>query len=312
VQAQACRCRAGTKPSLQPPSLLCAHCRNAAGRRVTGRRLRQGGLLAQPGALLPGGPWAAPLVPGEEAARWLAGLPKLLWQLGGSQPAVSRAALRLLLDAARYAPRGAPAQHDPAPSPTAARVVAPPENPVAAALGALQPQLAVLLAAPLPAAAKRARAGGEARPGSKRARAAAGGGAPAAPADAPARAHGAARQRAPPPPGGAAAGAAAPRPRGAGAGGAERGRSATAAAGADGAAGAQGRDSNAGGGGRRPGPAEAAARGRAMLPGPLAQLPTECQVRPARRARARFSAVGPAFPIHVRALSCVLSASMHQ
>jgi len=253
---------------------------------VKSRRLRQGGLLAQPGALLPGGPWRAPLVPGEEAARWLAGLPKLLWQLGGGQPATSRAALRLLLDAARYAPRGAPAQQDlvHGASAAAARAAALASSPVAEALGALQPQLAVLLAAPQPAAAKRARAGGEAKPGSKRARGAAaeGPGASLPPAVAPAAAAGArraARARVPP-----AGGAAARRPRGAGASGAERDRSAAAAAGTDGAAGAEGGAGGAGGGGRGAGPAEAAARGRAMLPGPLAQLPADCQVCGGRRA----------------------------
>lgn len=41
---------------------------------------------------------------------WLSPLPKLLWELGGSAPHVSAAALVLLLDAARFAAPGKPPQ----------------------------------------------------------------------------------------------------------------------------------------------------------------------------------------------------------
>jgi hypothetical protein len=61
----------------------------------------------------------------------LQGLPQLLWELGGSQPATSLAALRMLHDAGRYAQPG---------------------GPIADALQALQPKLAPLYASALPAA----------------------------------------------------------------------------------------------------------------------------------------------------------------
>ncbi len=58
------------------------------------------------------GPPAGRLVLDDGAVTsWLSPLPKLLWELGEAAPATSSAALRLMLDAARFAPAGGSAQH---------------------------------------------------------------------------------------------------------------------------------------------------------------------------------------------------------
>jgi pre-rRNA-processing protein IPI1 len=75
-------------------------------------------------------PGGGPLLQQQEAAAWLAGLPRFLFELGGAAPATSRAALELLLGAARSAPRGSCLE---------------------AELGALAPQMAPLWAVLLPA-----------------------------------------------------------------------------------------------------------------------------------------------------------------
>ena len=99
-------------------------------------------LLADPAAAFyvptPGG---GPLLQHAEVAAWLGGLPRYLFELGSGSPDASRAALRLLLGAARTAPAG---------------------SPLAAALGELQPQLAPLWAVLLPPG-KAAAAGGAPR-----------------------------------------------------------------------------------------------------------------------------------------------------
>lgn len=87
-------------------------------------------LLRDPAAAfyapVPGG---GALLQHEEAAAWLAALPRYLFELGGANPGASEAALRLLLGAARCAPPG---------------------SALVAALQALQPQLAPLFAVLLP------------------------------------------------------------------------------------------------------------------------------------------------------------------
>ena len=181
-------------------------------------------------------------MPEPEAAAWLRGLPKALWQLGAGRAAASAAALALLHDAARFGPRA---------------------GPVAGALGALQPQLAVLFTAPAPGAAggqgpeasvrsdhgspeargKRGSAAtGDAPPGKRRKK---GKGKPASagqPPDVPA----------------------------------SHERPASAGAGAPAVAATAGLRSIAAAGGDA-----ASVRGGAMVPGPLSRLPTACQVRTA-------------------------------
>jgi hypothetical protein len=87
-------------------------------------------LLADPAAAFyaptPGG---GPLLQQAEVATWLAALPRFLFELSSSSPAVTLAALQLLLGAARSAPPG---------------------GSLAAALQGLQPQLAPLFAVLLP------------------------------------------------------------------------------------------------------------------------------------------------------------------
>ena len=61
----------------------------------------------------------------EDAVGWLQALPRFLYELGPASPPATESGLRLLLDAARYAPPG---------------------SPLVAALAALQPQMAPLLA----------------------------------------------------------------------------------------------------------------------------------------------------------------------
>lgn len=58
--------------------------------------------LCEPAMLLSPSPYAPSTVPLEEAARWVAAMPRFLWELGSSNPGTSMTALRLLLDATRY------------------------------------------------------------------------------------------------------------------------------------------------------------------------------------------------------------------
>lgn len=212
----------------------------------------QGALLAQPGALLPPAPGAPALVPEPEAAAWLAGLPKALWQLGAGRPAASAAALAMLHDAARFRPRCAPVD-----SPVGgARLDG---GPVTGALAAQQPQLAVLFAAPAPGAAGGASPKGEARLESRDPEARGKRGAAAAAEALPSKR----RKKGQ----GAPASAEQPLPNAP----APRGRPASAGAGAPAlvaAAAAAGGDA-------------AGVQSGAMVPGPLARLPAACQVRTA-------------------------------
>lgn len=103
--------------------------------------------MADPAASLytPLPPTGEPLVLQEEAAAWVAAMPRFLWELGTTSPGSTASALRLLLDAARFAPTAAP------------------PGPLGAALGALQPQLAPLFAIEVPAgpgATKKGKKGG--------------------------------------------------------------------------------------------------------------------------------------------------------
>ncbi|KAK9808862.1 hypothetical protein WJX72_005380 [[Myrmecia] bisecta] len=105
----------------------------------------QHALLASPEATFyPHPVTGAVLMTEEQAAGWVEAMPRLLWELGSSRPESSRLALRLLLDAGRYAsPNGAISQ----------------------TLTSLQPQLAPFFCSLLPvaaaaAASKKAQKGG--------------------------------------------------------------------------------------------------------------------------------------------------------
>ena len=199
-------------------------------------------------------------MPEPEAAAWLAGLPKALWQLGAARPAASAAALAMLHDAARFRPRGGPAE-----TPEGVGGAGPGGGAVARALGALQPQLAVLFAAPAPSMAGGQSPKGGARSDSgkpeaqgKRGPAAA---AEALPSKRRKKGQGAPASAEQPLPGGPAPRG---RPESAGAG------APALAAPAAGARSAAAADGDAAG-----------VRGAATVPGPLARLLAACQVRTA-------------------------------
>ena len=206
---------------------------------------------------MPPAPGAPALVPEPEAAAWLAGLPKALWQLGAARPAASAAALAMLHDAARFRPRGGTVIN---PEGSAASG----GGPVTGALAALQPQLAVLFAAPAPGAAgggsPKGSAGLDPRSPEVRGKRGAAAAADALPSKRRKKGQGTPAAAAQPLPD-------APSPQGqpklSGAGA----PSLVAAAGARGAAAASGDAAGVSGG--------------AMVPGPLARLPAACQVRAA-------------------------------
>lgn len=76
-----------------------------------------------------------PLVLQEEAAAWVAAMPRFLWELGASAPATTAAGLHLILDAARFSVPTAPGA---------------PESPLNLVLAGLQPQLTPLFGVLMP------------------------------------------------------------------------------------------------------------------------------------------------------------------